>query len=64
MTRLIPLTGILALAICAGAGIHAQPSDNHNYSKSQIKQMIRDAHTAQQYRDLSAYSDGRGAPRM
>ncbi len=55
MTRFIPLTLALAAAICAAGPMYSQPSDHPSYSQSEVKQMIRDAHTAQQYRDLATY---------
>ncbi len=55
MSRLIPFAVTIALAMCASAGVHAQPSDSHNYSKSEIKQMIRDAQSVQQFQALAAY---------
>jgi hypothetical protein len=59
MTRLMSLTLSLAVAACAAGPIYSQPSDRHSYSQSEIKQMIRDAHTAGQYHDLAAYFRGR-----
>lgn len=55
MTRLIPLAVTMTLAISSIGGTHAQSSESHNYSKSQIKQMIREAHTTQQYEQLASY---------
>ena len=55
MTRLIPLTLVLAAAVCTAGPMYSQPSDHPSYSQSEVKQMIRDAHTAQQYHDLAGY---------
>lgn len=55
MTPLIRVTATIAVAVCAIGTIHAQPSDHPSYSQSQIKQMMRDAHTAQQCHDLAVY---------
>jgi hypothetical protein len=59
MTRLIPLTLALAVAVCVASPMYSQPSDHPSYSQSELKQMIHDAHTSQQYRDLAAYFRGR-----
>jgi hypothetical protein len=55
MTRLIPLVLTVAVAVSATGPIYAQPSDHRGYTQSEVKQMIRDAHTAQQYHDLATY---------
>lgn len=55
MSRLISVAVTVALVISASAGMRAQPSNSRNYSKSEVRQMIRDAHTARQYLDLAAH---------
>lgn len=55
MKRFIPLTLALAAAVCAAGPMYSQPSDHPSYSPSEVKQMIHDAHTAQQYHDLASY---------
>jgi hypothetical protein len=42
------------LAVAAGMAL-GEPSTSAGYSKTEIKQMQRDAHTAQQYRVLADY---------
>ena len=53
MTRLVSVAVTIALSVAACGAMYAQPSDGHNYSQSEIKQMIRDAHTAQQYHEIA-----------
>lgn len=55
MTPLIRFTAALAVAVCAIATVHSQPFDHPAYTQNQIKQMMRDAHTAQQCHDLAVY---------
>ena len=59
MTRFTTLALTLAVAVSATGLIYAQPPDHRSYTQSEIKQMIRDAHTAQQYHDLATYFQGR-----
>jgi|ERR1700728_2148741 len=44
----VVLTGAIVVA-------HTEPSSTPSYSKAEIKQMMRDARTAQQYRVLADY---------
>jgi hypothetical protein len=55
MTRVFPVALTIALAVVAGVQSSALPSNTPHYSKSEIKQMARDAHTAQQYQTLAQY---------
>src|SRR5208337_4353695 len=55
MTRLIPLALTMAVVMSAAGQMHAQLSDHRAFTQSEIKQMIADAHTAQQYHDIAAY---------
>ena len=59
MTRFISLALAMTVVAVAAAPILAQPTDQHTYTKSEIKQMIRDAHSAQQYHKIAAYFEGR-----
>ncbi|MGO9794509.1 MAG: hypothetical protein ACLPLZ_00255 [Terracidiphilus sp.] len=59
MTRFTTLALTVAVAVSATGLIYAQPPDHRSYTQSEIKQMIRDAHTAQQYHDLATYFQGR-----
>jgi hypothetical protein len=59
MTRLMTLAFTVAVAVSATGLICAQPPDHRPYTQSEIKQMIRDAHTPQQYHDLAVYFRGR-----
>ena len=55
MKRSISLVLAAAVALVAGGTVLAQPSVQHNYTSSDIKQMMRDAHTPDQYREISTY---------
>ena len=55
MTRVIPVALTIALAFVVGAQSSAQPSNTARYSKSEIKQMVHDAHTPEQYQALAQY---------
>jgi hypothetical protein len=59
MTRLITLAFTVAVAVSATGPMYAQPTDHRSYTQGEIKQMIRDAHSAQQYQDLATYFRGR-----
>jgi len=59
MTRFIPLALAMTVAVATAGPILAQPSDHRTYTQSEIKQMIRDAHTAQQYHEIATYFEGR-----
>lgn len=55
MNRLIPIA--LGVLMAAGTGIQgaSQPTQGQRYSKSEIQQMIRAAHTPQEYQALAEY---------
>jgi len=55
MATLTSIATAMVLAVTITCSVSAQPTDSHNYSKREIKQMIRSAHTAQQYEELAAY---------
>jgi len=55
MTRVIPVALTIALAFVAGAQSPAQPSNTARYTKSEIKQLVHDAHTPEQYQALAQY---------
>jgi hypothetical protein len=55
MTKNIRLIAMLALAIPAIGAASAQPSTAVHYSQSEVRKMIRQAHTPQQYQTLAAY---------
>jgi hypothetical protein len=59
MTRLDSVVVTIALSVAACGTLCAQPSDGHKHSQSEIKQMIRDAHSAQQYHEIAAYFESR-----
>jgi hypothetical protein len=45
----------LFIAVFAASGICAQPASSPQYSKSELKQLIRTADTREQYQTLAAY---------
>lgn len=59
MTRLVPIAVTIALSVAACSTMCAQPPDGHKYSQSEVKQMIRDAHTPQQYHEIATYFESR-----
>ena len=59
MTRLVPVAVAIALSFTACGAMLAQPADGRQYTNSEIKQMIREAHTVQQYQEIATYFEGR-----
>ena len=55
MTRLASIATMFALAIAVTGQVFSQPTNGQQYTNSQIKQMISDAHTSRQYRDIASY---------
>jgi hypothetical protein len=49
------LTAVLAASVNLA---HSEPTNTPHYSKAEIKQMVHEAHTTQQYRTLADYFRG------
>jgi hypothetical protein len=49
----------MTVAVATAGPALAQPTDQRTYTKSEIKQMIRDVRTVQQYHEIAAYFEGR-----
>lgn len=60
MNRIASAVLTVAFAtLIPGSSLFGQSSEVHRYKSSEIKQMVRDAHTAQQYQTLAEYFRGR-----
>jgi hypothetical protein len=55
MKQFIPLVITVAILAVAHGDLKAQLANSRDYSKSEIKQMILDARTTQQYEEIAAY---------
>jgi hypothetical protein len=55
MARLVPVAVAVLFAISAGYAMCAQTTNNRQYSQSEIRQMIHDAHSAEQYQAIASY---------
>jgi hypothetical protein len=55
MKKLIPVAVTLALAFATIEVVQARAADVSHYSQTEVRQMIRDAHSVEQYKTLASY---------
>lgn len=55
MKRIVKATFLTAILAASFSLAHTEPSGTDQYSKNEVKQMVREAHTSQQYRTLADY---------
>lgn len=51
----ITVVAVLAAGLLAAGSVQAQTVEAGNYSRSELKKMVRDAHTEDQYATLASY---------
>jgi hypothetical protein len=55
MTKLIPVAVTLALAFATIEVVQVRAADITHYSQTEVRQMIRDAHSVEQYKTLASF---------
>ena len=55
MKKMIPVAVTLALAFATIGVVQARAADVSHYSQTEVRQLIRDAHSVEQYKTLASY---------